>query len=174
MSQIPKPNENIAEYTLFLWQMEDLLRAFKFNIEAIEQHYLIPNFENEIDQRRLKELLIGLLEGMKTQEELVAHSPYTQESMQILEKMHAYLRDDEENKEYIKMVRDCDDIVAEFLARKSEERQLPFTQIAINILYGVLTLKLRKMDISPATQEAADKVKKPLIFLSQKFKELNA
>ena len=32
-----KRRENIAEYILYLWQLEDLLRALKFSPEAMNQ-----------------------------------------------------------------------------------------------------------------------------------------
>ena len=31
-----KRKENIAEYLLYMWQMEDLVRSFKCDIEAID------------------------------------------------------------------------------------------------------------------------------------------
>lgn len=38
-----KRKENIAEYILYLWQLEDLLRALKFSPEAIYNTLVEPN-----------------------------------------------------------------------------------------------------------------------------------
>ena len=41
--------ENIAEYILYLWQLEDLLRAMQFSPEAIYSHY---NYTNSVTALR--------------------------------------------------------------------------------------------------------------------------
>jgi hypothetical protein len=33
-----KKKKNIAEYVLYMWQLEDLIRAFNFDIEALEKN----------------------------------------------------------------------------------------------------------------------------------------
>ena len=37
-----KRKENIAEYILYLWQLEDLLRALQFSPEAIYSQLVAP------------------------------------------------------------------------------------------------------------------------------------
>ena len=35
-----KRKENIAEYLLYMWQIEDLIRANRFEMESIRQHVI--------------------------------------------------------------------------------------------------------------------------------------
>ncbi len=42
-----KRRENIAEYILYLWQLEDLLRALQFSPEAIYSQLVAPNRADE-------------------------------------------------------------------------------------------------------------------------------
>lgn len=42
-----KRRENIAEYILYLWQLEDLLRALQFSPEAIYSQLVAPNDADE-------------------------------------------------------------------------------------------------------------------------------
>ena len=48
-----KRKENIAEYLLYMWQIEDLIRSFDCNIDAIEQK-VISQFpaEQQADERQ--------------------------------------------------------------------------------------------------------------------------
>ena len=50
-----KREENIAEYILYMWQIEDLMRAFEFNRERIqkelvEQFAVDPAIKKEISE----------------------------------------------------------------------------------------------------------------------------
>ncbi len=35
-----KRKENIAEFILYIWQLEDILRAYNFDIETINEHII--------------------------------------------------------------------------------------------------------------------------------------
>ena len=48
-----KRRENIAEYILYLWQLEDLLRALKFSPEAIYTALVEPNDCDESDKQQI-------------------------------------------------------------------------------------------------------------------------
>jgi uncharacterized protein YpbB len=41
-----KKNKNISEYVLYMWQIEDLIRAFKFDIESLEKS-IYGSFSND-------------------------------------------------------------------------------------------------------------------------------
>ncbi|MDE5636455.1 MAG: DUF4924 family protein [Alistipes sp.] len=48
-----KRRENIAEYILYLWQVEDLLRALQFSPEAIYSQLIAPRTDIAEEQRHL-------------------------------------------------------------------------------------------------------------------------
>lgn len=48
-----KRRENIAEYILYLWQMEDLLRALQFSPEAIYSQLVAPRRDIPEEQRHV-------------------------------------------------------------------------------------------------------------------------
>ncbi len=52
--------ENIAEYILYLWQLEDLLRALQFSPEAIHSQLVAPR--QEIDEARKSVFLMWYLD----------------------------------------------------------------------------------------------------------------
>ena len=46
-----KRKENIAEYLLYMWQIEDIIRANKLDIDLIEQN-LISQYKIDEDKRK--------------------------------------------------------------------------------------------------------------------------
>ena len=46
-----KRRENIAEYILYLWQLEDLLRALQFSPEAVHSQLIAPRDLSQPEQR---------------------------------------------------------------------------------------------------------------------------
>ena len=53
---LSKRKENIAEYILYLWQLEDLLRALQFSPEAIYSTLIAPR--KELDEQQKSAFLI--------------------------------------------------------------------------------------------------------------------
>ena len=41
--------KNIAEYLLYMWQVEDVIRAYKLDLDRIRQEYL-PRFHYSLEQ----------------------------------------------------------------------------------------------------------------------------
>ena len=55
-----KRRENIAEYILYLWQLEDLLRALQFSPEAIYSQLIAPR--KDLDETRRPVFLMWYLD----------------------------------------------------------------------------------------------------------------
>ncbi len=55
-----KRRENIAEYILYLWQIEDLLRALQFSPEAIHSQLVAPR--TDLDEERKSVFLMWYLD----------------------------------------------------------------------------------------------------------------
>lgn len=48
-----KRKENIAEYLLYMWQVEDIIRAFNLDINAIKEN-IIDHYD--VDEQEKKEI----------------------------------------------------------------------------------------------------------------------
>ena len=58
--------ENICEYLLYMWQVEDMLRAFDLNIDALNQQIVsVYPVENEADRKTLYEWYESLIDMMR-------------------------------------------------------------------------------------------------------------
>lgn len=54
-----KRRENIAEYILYLWQLEDLLRALQFSPEAIYSQLVAPN---DVDEEQKQAIFLWYMD----------------------------------------------------------------------------------------------------------------
>jgi hypothetical protein len=58
--------ENIVEYLLYMWQIEDLIRAFGLNIDAVEERIIKPfPVKEEAERKELYEWYESLIEMMR-------------------------------------------------------------------------------------------------------------
>ncbi len=48
-----RKKENLAEYILYMWQVEDIIRAYNFDITAIEKNIIAHFKETEEKQKEI-------------------------------------------------------------------------------------------------------------------------
>ena len=89
-----KRRENIAEYILYLWQVEDLLRALQFSPEAIYSQLIAPRTELSEEQKPVYLMWYLDLAGLLRQEgkEEKGHLEHTLHLIQDLHDLHLQLR----------------------------------------------------------------------------------
>lgn len=63
-----KKKENIAEYLLYMWQIEDIIRASQLDIDRI-QHEIIDQYSGLTDEQRkqLRDWYESLIDMMRTE-----------------------------------------------------------------------------------------------------------
>ena len=62
-----KRKENIAEYLLYMWQVEDLIRAAGVSPEGVEQ-LLLPRYDVDKEKRaEIRSWYLELIEMMRTE-----------------------------------------------------------------------------------------------------------
>lgn len=90
-----KRRENIAEYILYLWQVEDLLRALQFSPEAIHSTLVAPRRELAEEQKSLHLMWYLDIADLLRQEgkEEKGHLEHTLHLIQELHDLHLRLLD---------------------------------------------------------------------------------
>lgn len=151
-----KKAENIAEYLLFMWQMEDLLRGVEFDIMKIDEQIL---GEMENDEMRNENLVWFSKLAKDMRDEKLEVSGHHHESTEILGELmlvQQTLLTTIDDKSFKKAYAEAKPFLAEF---KLKTDKIPRNDIetALTAIYGVLTLKLAKKTISPETRAAVDK-----------------
>ena len=141
--------ENIAEYILYLWQMEDYLRAFPEHAEATpELHEL-----NEMMHRE------GIMEG--------GHLALAQNALAELDDLHAeLLNEDAMYRAAIIRLQPS----LNLLKAKTDNPTMSDLEACFTLLYQIMLLHLQKKPVSPETASVQQQATQVLQFLSQSYR----
>lgn len=140
--------ENIAEYILYLWQIEDYLRAFPQNAEATpELHEL-----NEMMHRE------GILEG--------GHLALATNALSEVEELHAQILD-EDAMYRAAMIRLRPAL--NLLKAKTDRPTMSDIEACFVLLYQIMMLRLQKKEITPETADVQQRATQVLTFLSKAY-----
>lgn len=150
--------KNIAEYLLYMWQIEDTIRAFDCSLARIRREY-IENFKYTDEQKDEETDWFGNLIRMMNQEGCRenGHLMINKVTMQQLEELHAQLLQSTKypfyNSEYYKVL----PFIVELRNRgaNKEENEI---ETCFDSLYGVMMLRLQKKEISTNTQHAVKEI----------------
>lgn len=164
-----KKNENIAEYLLYMWQIEDILRANKLDIDSIVES-IINKFDQPDDiKKEIKDWYEGLIEMMKL--EGITEKGHLQINKNViidLTDLHLRLLKSPKEPEYISSYYKTLPFIVELRA-KSEDKSTPELETCFSALYGFLLLRLQQKEISGETQAAISQISSFLRMLSNRY-----
>ena len=165
-----KRKENIAEYVLYLYQVEDLIRAFQLDIDIIQKK-LISNYQ--VDEKTSIEItdwynnLLVMMEkeGIKGK----GHLQFITNLIGDINEFHIKLMKGKTEKVYIQTFKSIAGVLSE-LKQKNSTAQNDI-QLALDTIYGFLMLKFKKVEISEGTTLAIKQLSQWLGSLSKLYKE---
>lgn len=169
-----KRRSNIAEYIIYMWQIEDIIRSFALDIHFINKSIVEQYQEPDVVKVQIKnwyEVLISQLrkEGKETK----GHLNLVEEELKKLEKFHSSLITVYQDKIYEVLRENARDNIQDF-ARKAKMEGASEVRICLNGLYTIFLLKLKKKEISKETQDAMDTFAQMMAHLAKKFKAFEA
>lgn len=167
----PDKSDNIAEYLLYMWQIEDLLRACELDIERVQQSIIEPTFQTEEERKRATDWFEGLIIMMKS--EGLTEKGHLQINKNIiieLTDLHLRLLKDPFESEYIGLYYNTLPYIVE-LRSKSKDADVSEMETCFTALYGYLLLKIQNREISKETKGAVRQITALLRLLSKKYKE---
>ena len=150
--------KSIAEYVLYMWQVEDLIRAYGCSLSRIKNED-VSQFSDYTDEQR-SELVdwYGDLIRMINQEgkREKGHLQINQIVVQDVSDLHAQLLQSSKfpfyNAEYYKVL----PFIVELRNRGSKD--VGEIETCLNALYGTMMLRLQKKPISPETAHAVKEI----------------
>lgn len=143
---------NIAEYILYMWQVEDLLRACAFDPEKIESQ-LVNRFK--ADEKTSMELtawyknLAVMMEKEHIQDK--GHLQVLINLINDLNEFHLKLLEVQNDQEYIRLYRLNELAISDFMQKSEAKNEI---EACLNALYGILVLKLKNAEISQSTLDS--------------------
>ena len=140
--------ENIAEYVLYLWQIEDYLRAFP---EQAETHEELHDLREMLHRE-------GKIDG--------GHLQLAQNALAEMEQVHGELL--QEDGQYRAMVMRLQPAL-NILKSKTDRPTMSDVEACLVLLYQVMMLRLQKQEISEATDVVVKDATQLLRFLSKTY-----
>ena len=169
-----KFQENIAEYVLYMYQIEDVIRAYNLDIDTIMEAHVKPQIEDQLLQARYRQWYIKLINEMKSQKkEKSDHLASTQEVMVELSYLHNTMINMTRDKTYIDLTDKASKFLDEF-REKSNLKEINTVELAFHGMYMKLLLRLQKKEISEQTEEAFEAMRGMLAYLSQAYHKMKS
>ncbi len=164
-----KRKNNLAEYILYMWQIEDVIRACNFDINRLDE-VVISGFKKEgIAHQEIKNWYENLIEMMKVEQiQKKGHLQIIKNNVNELYDFHLYLINERKDASYIDLFQKSVGNIAEF--RKKSKGNPNDIELCLTALYGVLILKLQQKEISEATSRAVETFSRLMASLTAKYK----
>jgi hypothetical protein len=160
---------NIAEYILYMWQVEDLLRACDFNPELIEKKLVSRFNAGEKTNTEITDWYNNLALMMEKEHiRANGHLQVIANLVNDLNVFHLKLIERQSDGEYQRLYQMNSEAISEFV-RKSGKSVENEVESCLNALYGVLLLKLKNSKISPETMRTVEGFGRMIGHLSARY-----
>lgn len=168
-----KKKNNIAEYILYMWQIEDMLRALGLDIEQVDQHIVTRFQTDEQTTREIHDWYDNLIEIMKKEKvETKGHIQVLKNTMDELTELHFYLLHQAHDQRYHQIMTMAAGNLIEFRKRSGVDNSVSDVELALNALYGHLILRLQKKEIHAETTAAMESFSKMIAYLAARYKQM--
>ncbi|MCK4854418.1 MAG: DUF4924 family protein [Bacteroidales bacterium] len=167
-----KRKSNIAEFILYMWQVEDMIRASRFNFSHIDK-IVISKFS--LPEETLNEIrtwytnMITLMIDENIQEK--GHMLFLRNLIRELNDLHLRLLQSADEKKYQQLYQTASNNIKSFM-EKSPEIYASEIEACLTGLYGYLMLRLQQSEISSETRDAMTSFSNLLAALSTRFREI--
>lgn len=164
-----KRKENIAEYLLYMWQIEDIIRANSLDIDKIKAN-IIDKYDLDDKQRKeLTDWYESLIDMMHIESvEKQGHLQLNKNVIIQLDDLHAALLNDPRFNEYARQFYAALPYIVELRSKSGSEPKGEI-ETCFNALYGMLMLRLQSKELSTDTQNALRQISRLVAMLSNYF-----
>lgn len=166
-----KRKSNLAEYILYMWQVEDIIRAYQFDIEKIDQNIISQFKQPEDVHQQIKDWYENLIAMMRVEKvEEKGHLQILKNNINELYDFHAYLITTKKDSAYNNFYQQAFGNITEFRDKSKATQENNDIEVCLTALYGILMLKLQKKEISKDTLAAVTTFSQMISDLTVKYK----
>lgn len=164
-----KRKENIAEYLLYMWQIEDIIRANGLDISKIEANVIDKSNLNPEQRKQMVEWYESLIDMMRREDVVTkGHLQLNKNVIIQLVDLHNALLKDPRFPQYTAEFYKTLPYIVELRAKAGDDK-VGEIETCFNALYGMLMLRLQGKEVTPATQEAIAQIAKFIAILAKNF-----
>ena len=162
--------ENIVEYLLYMWQIEDLIRAFGLNIDAIEERIIKPfPVKEEAERKELYEWYESLIEMMRLENvQEKGHLQLNKNIIVELDDFHLLIMKSGSVPAYSAKFVHVMPFVNQL--RMKAEAGLSDIELCFNFMYGIMLLRMKKAEITAQTLQTQEEIAKYMVLLARYYK----
>ena len=164
--------KSVAEYLLYMWQVEDTLRAYGLDAERMAREY-VPQFGLDAEKSEaLRGWYESLIEMMR--EEGVTEKGHLQVNKNIiilLNDLHAQLLKSSKHPFYSAAYYKALPFIVELRAKSAESQEKGEIENCFDALYGTMLLRAQKKEVSVETATAIDNIAKFIALLSDYYQK---
>ena len=164
-----KRNENIVEYLLYMWQVEDLIRACRFDMDAIEAYLLSKYEQPEQVLHEIRQWYRELIDRMK--EEGIMEKGHLQQNNEIvteLSLLHDRLLRSPDEAIYTSLYYKVLPAIVQLRSQSGDVRTSE-VDTCITAVYGYFLLRMQGKEISDETTGSVKDISRLLAFLATKY-----
>jgi len=167
-------DSNIAEYLLYMWQLEDTLRAYGCDAERLANEY-VSRFQYSDEERARETQWLADLCAMMREEGVTqqGHLQMNKGTLSLLTDLHLQLLQSPKHPFYHAAYYKALPLIVELRARGGHT-EAPELESCFDALYGVILLRLQKKPVSPETQEAIATISHLIALLAEAWKKEKA
>lgn len=164
-----KRKENIAEYILYMWQIEDIIRANHLDIDEISKN-VIDRYQLTPAQRKEMTGWYESLIDMMRREGIAAkgHLQMNRNILNQLVQLHQTLLKDPRFPDYTAEFYRTLPFIVELRSKAGKDMSGEI-ETCFNALYGMLMMRLQSREITPETQSAISQISRFIAVLSRNF-----
>jgi hypothetical protein len=167
-----KLKENIAEYILYMYQIEDVIRAYQFDLDSILENYVKPQLPDNSFLSSYTKWYTDLINNMKSQKiEKSGHLHEINEVMIEISYLHTTLINIVKDEKYKTLFESSLPNIEDFKEKSNLKDKNPI-EIAFHALYMKLLLRLQKKEISAESEEAFDTMRVLLAYIARAYNQM--
>ena len=165
-----KLKENIAEYILYMWQVEDMIRACNLDIELIQERIVNSMVDDEDIRKEIRVWYADLISKMKLEgKEKNGHLRDLDDLFIEINYLHGTLIGLLGDEKYKGIFQAAMPLIEDFKKRANTDN-ITEIEVCFNGLYAKLMLRLQNKPITPETEEAFNAFAQVLGYLSIKYR----
>lgn len=166
-----KKKENIIEYILYMWQIEDLIRANELDMANIDKNIISSYRQNEDMLLEIRYWWSNLTEMMRLENKQTSgHLQININTVNDVNQLHLKLMTAPNEVSYHHLFNSVLPTIKEFSA-KTPDQLSNNIEIALTAIYSTFLLKLKKQAVSPQTEQAIKAISKFLAILAKKYQQ---
>lgn len=160
---------NISEYLIYMWQVEDIIRANQLDIDKLDSTYISQFKPNEAQRKELREWYSNIIEMMRSEGVTEkGHIQINKNIIILLTDLHLSLLKSPKYPFYSSAYYKALPLIVE-LRQKAGKDQKGEIETCFDALYGVMLLKLQGKTISDETLKATTVISQFLGMLSDYY-----